>query len=547
MYSRRKSASIIERMSSISASHRSILPLRLISGSLAAMLVLAGCGGGGGSPSPGTRPPVTQEPGPTTPPPVGNQPTPEDLNPNLLGDAFSSYWNMCAAPRTGVDANGKAFPDKQGALLDELKFLRAWTNQYYLWYNEVPNTYKMADFKSALDYFAVLKTPALSPSGQPKDRYHFTYTTAEWDAMQTRGISLGYGVTWSRSTNAGAPRTWLITAVEPGSPAAAAGLLRGDMLTRVDGVDFVNVVDAASIAKINAGLFPESAGTAHQFGLQRGGVAFDVTMTGAEVRVSPVKNVKVIETPTGKVGYLTFDTFNAVSEKQLVDAFTTFKQAGVNDLVLDVRYNGGGLLYIASQLAYMISGPELTSGKVFERSQYNDKTPADQPIMFRSTAWGFASSDPIRTGTPLPYLGLKRVTVLSTAGTCSASESVINGLRGADIEVIQIGGTTCGKPYGFTPVPNCGTTYFSIEFKGVNHKGFGDFTDGFAPTCQVSDDLSRPVGDQNEGLLSAALAYRDSRSCPVSGTSRARTVPMQIVRPEVQEISIRTTPGAPPR
>ncbi|HAK90695.1 MAG TPA: peptidase S41, partial [Massilia timonae] len=329
--------------------------------------------------------------------------------------------------------------------------------------------------------------------------------------------------------------------------AAAAGLLRGDMLLKVDGVDFVNADDEASVDRINAGLFPASAGTTHRFTLQRAGVAYEATLAGAEVVLAPVKNVKVIETASGKVSYLDFDNFNAVSEKQLYDAFVTFQQAGVNDLVLDVRYNGGGLLYVASQLAYMIAGPASTSGKVFEQSRYNDKTPAYQPIMFRSTAWGFSSSNPLRTGTPLPTLGLKRVTVLSTPGTCSASESVINGLRGADIEVIQIGGTTCGKPYGFTPVPNCGTTYFSIEFQGVNHKGFGDFTDGFTPTCQASDDLSRPVGDQNEGLLATALAYRTNGACPVSTTARARVVPMRIVRPEVKEISIHTTPGAPPR
>ncbi|QYG00604.1 MULTISPECIES: S41 family peptidase [Massilia] len=539
-------------MSSLSTS-RKTFPLRLIPSALAALFVLAGCGGGGGSPSVGA-PPVAQNPAPTTPaptpvptPPVATQPTPEDLNPNLLGDAYGSYWNKCAVPRTGLDASGKSYPDVQGTLLDELKFLRAWANQYYLWYDEIPNTYKMADFKSALDYFAVLKTPALTASGKPKDRYHFTYPTAEWEAMQTQGIDLGYGITWSRNADGLAPRTWLITAVEPGSPAAAAGLLRGDMLLKVDGVDFVNADDEASVDRINAGLFPASAGTTHRFTLQRAGVAYEATLAGAEVVLAPVKNVKVIETASGKVGYLTFDSFNAVSEKQLYDAFVTFQQAGVNDLVLDVRYNGGGLLYVASQLAYMIAGPASTSGKVFEQSRYNDKTPAYQPIMFRSTAWGFASSNPLRTGTPLPTLGLKRVTVLSTPGTCSASESVINGLRGADIEVIQIGGTTCGKPYGFTPVPNCGTTYFSIEFQGVNHKGFGDFTDGFTPTCQASDDLSRPVGDQNEGLLATALAYRANGACPVSTTARARVVPMRIVRPEVKEISIHTTPGAPPR
>ncbi|MBQ5948863.1 S41 family peptidase [Massilia sp. ST3] len=519
--------------------------LRLVSTSLAALLLLAACGGGGGSPGATagttTPPPTGQQPPPATtpPPPPAGQQSPEDLNPNLLGEAFGTYWNLCAAPRTGVDASGRPFPDRQGTLLDELKFLRAWTNEYYLWYNEVPNTYRMADFTSALDYFDVLKTPALTASGKAKDRYHFTYPTAEWEAMQNEGIDLGYGLTFSRNTEPKIPRTWLVTAVEPGSPAEAAGVRRGDMLTRVDNIDFINASGDAAVDAINEGLFPTSAGTAHRFTFQRAGAPFEVTMTGAEVRVDPVKNVKVLDTANGKVGYLTFDTHNGVSEKQLVDAFTTFKQQGVSDLVLDMRYNGGGLLYVASELAYMIAGPAATAGKVFERPQYNDKQGAEAPIMFRSTAYGFSSPDPIRGGTALPYLGLNRVTVLSTSGTCSASEAVINGLRGADIEVIQIGGATCGKPYGFTPVPNCGTTYFSIEFKGVNHKGYGDFADGLAPTCQVADDLSRPVGDPAEGLLAAALAYRTSNACPApSAQSRARQVKMELVRPQAKEIAI---------
>lgn len=516
---------------------RQSFPFRLTSSALAALFVLAGCGGGGGSPNVGTRGPDAQQPATPAPTPVTSQATPEDLNPNLLA-ASSTYANLCAKPRSGVDASGQAFPDRQGTLLDELKFLRAWTNESYLWYDEVPNTYRMASFTDPVAYFDVLKTPAITPSGKPKDEFHFTYPTAEWEAMQNEGIDLGYGITWTRNSTT-APRTWLVTAVEPGSPAAAAGLLRGDMLAQVDGVDFVNASDANSVARINAGLFPDAAGSAHRFTLQRNGVPYEVNMTALEVRVAPVKNVKVIDTASGKVGYLTFDTHNAVSEKQLVDAIATLRDAGVSDLVLDVRYNGGGLLYVASELAYMIAGPANTAGKVFERAQVNNKTPADDPIPFRATAFGFDSPNPVRAGTPLPTLGLKRVTVLSTSGTCSASEAIINGLRGADVEVIQIGGATCGKPYGFYPTPNCGTTYFSIEFKGVNHKGFGDFADGFAPTCAVSDDLSRPVGDPAEGMLAAALAYRTNNACPVS-TSRARAVPMQIVRPQVKEIAIRT-------
>ncbi|MFC0251051.1 S41 family peptidase [Massilia consociata] len=508
---------------------------RLIVSLLAAAFVLAGCGGGGGSPG-ATQ--SSQQPPPATPAPGPGGQTAADIDASVLGDPFQ-YMNLCAKPRTGVDFQGRPFPDRQGTLLDELKFLRAWSHRYYLWYNEIPNTYRMADFTNPIDYFNVLKTPALTESGQPKDRYHFTYATEEWEKMQSAGINLGYGVTWKRNS-ATAPRTWLVTLVEPGSPAAAAGLQRGDMLLNVDGVDFVNGTGTEAVDKINEGLFPETAGVAHRFTLQRGSATFDVTMTATEVRVDPVKHVQVLDTPSGKVGYLSFETHNAVSEKELVDAFTTFRQAAVSDLVLDMRYNGGGLLYIASELSYMIAGPDQTRGKIFERSQYNDKTAPQEAIPFRSTAYGFSSPNPVRAGTPLPYLGLKRVTVLTTSGTCSASEAVINGLRGADIQVDVIGSQTCGKPYGFTPVPNCGTTYFSIEFKGVNNKGFGDFADGLAPTCQVADDLSRPLGDPAEGLLAAALAYRQTGTCPPA--TRARMVPMEIVRPPVQEISIYTAP-----
>jgi hypothetical protein len=111
--------------------------------------------------------------------------------------------------------------------------------------------------------------------------------------------------------------------------------------------------------------------------------------------------------------------------------------------------------------------------------------------------------------------------VLTTAGTCSASEAVINGLRGIDVEVNLIGGETCGKPYAFVPQPNCGTTYFAIQTQGVNNKGFGDYADGFQPTCKVDDDLDHALGDTSERLLAAALSYRANG---VSGDAAARSL-----------------------
>src|SRR5690606_29308167 len=121
---------------------------------------------------------------------------------------------------------------------------------------------------------------------------------------------------------------------------------------------------------------------------------------------------------------------------------------------------------------YMIGNTTLTNGRTFERLVFNDKHPTNDPITgrplepmpFLSTALGLSAPE----GMPLPTLNLDRVYVITGNNTCSASESIINGLRGVGVSVYQIGSTTCGKPYGFYPQDNCGTTYFSIQFEGRN-------------------------------------------------------------------------------
>jgi hypothetical protein len=235
--------------------------------------------------------------------------------------------------------------------------------------------------------------------------------------------------------------------------------------------------------------------------------------------------VRVIETTTGKVGYLLFNDHLAPSEAQLIAAMAQLKADGVSDLVLDLRYNGGGLLEVASELAYMIAGPSATTGATFERLLFNRKNPfglsdEQKKTPFHANSRGFS----VPAGQPLPQLGLSRVTVLTGPGTCSASESIINGLRGVDVTVTVVGETTCGKPYGFVPQDNCGTTYFAVQFSGVNHKGFGDYADGLAPTCAVPDDFSRALGDPAEHRLAAALAYRATGSCPPAVPTQARVV-----------------------
>ena len=481
------------------------------------VLLLSACGGGGGDSAP-AAPPVTPT-GPTA----------------LVASATVA--NRCEKPRTGSSV------DLPGTLLDELTWVRSWIDETYLWYREVPATYQPQSFATPISYFDVLKTTAMTASGKPKDQFHFTLSTAEWEAAQN-GIELGYGMLLA-VTRTTPPRKAVITIVEPGSPAALAGLQRGDELQTIDGVDFVHAPDTASVTIINAGLFPKAQGT-HTLGLSRNGAPMSVSLTAVDVSTSAVQNERIIDTPTGKVGYLTFNTHNNVAERQLVETMRRFQAAGISDLVLDVRYNGGGYLDVASELAYMIAGPQVTAGKTFEQVLFNDKTRPQAPVLFHAQSQGFPAPNPLAKGTPLPSLGLRRVTLLTTGNTCSASEAIINGLRGVDVEVNLIGGTTCGKPYGFYPAPNCGTTYFAVQFQGVNAKGFGDFADGMAPTCDVTDDYQHQLGDPSEGMLAAALRYRSSGSCtPATGATRLLSsmespadTATRLLRPVYKEIAI---------
>ncbi len=477
---------------------------------------------------------------------------------NVPSSDLDRYYARCAMPRTGESPiTGEEYDDSKGSLDDEKHFLRAWIDELYLWYREVPDL-DPDDFDTALEYFDELKTPATTASGKPKDQFHFTYDSDVWEQLSRSGVSGGYGAAWSLLSSR-PPRQIVVAYTEPGSPAAAADLRRGAEVISVDGVDVVNGDD---IDTLNDGLFPDALGVPHTFVVRDYGAAQTrtVTLTSAAITSVPVQNAKVIETPQGKLGYLTFNDHIATAEVQLFEAFNMFRTAQLTDLVLDLRYNGGGYLALAAELSYMIAGPAATSGKTFEQLTYNDKHTEIDPFSgqalgpdpFLSRSVGFT----VPRGTELPSLGLSRVFVLTGPGTCSASESVINGLRGIDVEVIQIGATTCGKPYGFYPQDNCGTTYFAIQFQGINQKGFGDYADGFVPGgpgasgvtgCSVSDDFSHELGDPLERRLATAIAYRVANKCPELLPSAAArplsSVEGKVMKPVALQNRILGTPG----
>jgi carboxyl-terminal processing protease len=436
--------------------------------------------------------------------------------------ADSAKRNFCEMPRTGISPRtGQAYPDVAGTRTNEKDWIRYWTNESYLWYREVPNPTTTAA-ESVSTYFSKLKTPAVAASGGNKDRFSFAQSTEAVDNTNA-GVIFGYGIEWA-AIRSSAPREWVAAVVDPGSPAANAGVRRGDRILQIDGSDFVN---GNNVTVLNRGLFPPIVGESHSFLLQStDGSTNTAVLTSASLPLISVPVSGVINTATGKVGYIAFTTFNSfTAEKAIADAVAGLAGQGISDLVLDLRYNGGGYIYISSQLAYMIAGAAKTSGKVFERTLTNDKKPFGQDTIYPFYNVGSGFSGGVAAGQALPSLNLNRVYVLTTADSCSASESFINSLRGLDIPVIQVGGTTCGKPYGFSGRDNCGTTYYPIQFTGVNQKGEGDFINGFAPTCIVPDDLTKSLGDPAEGQLAAALVYRSSNACPASNFAASKHAP----------------------
>ena len=493
---------------------------------LVLLFALIGCGGGGGGGSDAPTSVTTVS---------------ENADLTFTNGQFkpsSTFEAACENPRSGINPEtGTTYADTNGSILVENFWLRSWSNDLYLWYDEITDR-NPNGFSSTLDYFDGLKTNAVTSSGNPKDKFHFTFATDEYLDLSQSGVSVGYGATFSL-TSSPPPRQILVAYVEPGSTADASGLSRGDKIIAINGVDAVNDNTSAGINTLNSGLFPSVNGQSNRFTvIDSGAIASkNVILTATTFNTSPVLMTTTIATATGDVGYIVFNDHIATAELDLALAVQSLSSSGVSDLIVDLRYNGGGLLALASQLAYMIAGSAPTSGKAFESLVFNDKHPSFNPITgerlqalpFLSETVGLSSMVP--AGTAIPTLNLSRVYIIAGEDTCSASEAVINSLQGIGFEVILIGGRTCGKPYGFYPQDNCGTTYFSIQFKGENDIGFSAYSDGFRPInsisnagvpvtgCAVADDYSHELGDTNEARLAAALSYRATGMCPTPSAS----------------------------
>ena len=241
------------------------------------------------------------------------------------------------------------------------------------------------------------------------------------------------------------------------------------------------------------------------------GLAVCQTMSNGDpdrVTINTVLHSEVIDSAGRQIGYLVFNSFLGTSLAELEVAFQRFRLAGVDELILDLRYNGGGSVEVARRLASFIRRTETANRDLFAELRYNDRYQADNIKLYFEPEPG--------------SIGVDELTVITTEMTCSASELVVAALQPYFTRVTTIGGRSCGKPVGMNPVSFCGQALLAVNFASFNAAGNGDFFDGLATDCPAVDDVSRDFGDPLEPMLQAAKYFIDNRVCQAMAARRQR-------------------------
>jgi carboxyl-terminal processing protease len=373
-------------------------------------------------------------------------------------------------------------------------YVRDAMSDIYLWYATMPNVNPTA-YESPEAFLEAVRYKALDS--------HFSYITsrAANDAFYSDSQFIGFGL--STSLNESEMR---VLQVFPDSPALEAGLSRGDRIVEIGGRTVASLVASG---EIDSAFGPSDIGVEADIAfVNQAGARREAHFVKRLVTIPTVSLTKVYNVGGRRIGYIFFRNFVQPSYEALDTAFADLATAGLDDLVLDLRYNGGGLVSVAQHLASYIGGKR-TDGLVFAEYFHNDRN------TFRNHIIRFE---------PKPQaLTLDRLMVVTTGGSASASELVINALR-PFIPVVVIGSRTYGKPVGQYGIEFCDKLLAPVSFALRNANGQGDFFDGFPPDCMAPDDADHQLGDPVEGSLKEALTFATTNACsarPVTPQTKA--------------------------
>jgi C-terminal processing protease CtpA/Prc len=387
----------------------------------------------------------------------------------------------------------------------------------YYWYSDVP---PLDPFSSEYDSADVLlqkmKTYAINTStGRPFDKYSFLDHGAVAGEIQ-QGVAGDLGMQVTYAGDGTAQNTFLyVLFADKNSPAGKAGVTRGYQITAINGSTSISYdgSNGPNVTKVINAVYNDASAS---FTFKRpDGSSFTTTLAKAVYNINPVLFDTVYSVGAKKVGYFVFNSFAAVdnedgptlTKQELIRVFNKFQSSGISDLIVDLRYNGGGSVGTAEFLDSLIA-PSSVAGKVMYRYIYNNKLSAvaSQIGLERSVSFAAGGS-----------LDLEHVFFIGTGNTASASELTINNLK-PYMDVKLVGDTTYGKPVGFfgfhiTDFPNGGTTekfladLYAINFETRNADNQGQYFDGLIPDQEAVDFVDLPWGDPQDDNLAAIFKY----------------------------------------
>lgn len=410
-------------------------------------------------------------------------------------------------------------------------------NEVYLWQQDVPNLADgrnlQADFDQFLrgyshpaDLFQDLLNRPVSkyPNGDAIDRFSWIvedYTVLE---QELSGVTKNNGVDFrlSRVASGSNDVVGFVRYIIPNSDASTKAIKRGDLFTSVNGTKLT----VSNYQQLLLNQDSYTLGLADYNGTSYVLNGKSVALTKTILEENPIFINKVIASGSHKIGYLMYNGFYPGYDDKLNQAFGELKSQGITDLILDLRYNGGGAVTSAIRLSSMITGQFDT--QIFAKTQFNAKWMKDLTSEdMEGLNYRFVNNI---DGKPLNSLNLTTVYIITTASTASASELVVNGLK-PYINVVQIGETTTGKNVGSYTIYDSETLFTKkginrnhkyamqpLVFKISNSAGFGDYQQGLQPTYQQYEKVSTygVLGDASEPLLNLAISK-------ITGSTAKRT------------------------
>jgi carboxyl-terminal processing protease len=415
-------------------------------------------------------------------------------------------------------------PVAECSILGQNQFVLDAMRDWYFWNDQLPAEVDISQFATPEDLLAFLTTfsPDLTPDDgidNPVDRFSFINTAAADQAFFGEGRFEGFGF----SSRFVAENDLRLTRVFVDSPANRGGLARGQQIVALNGRTIAEI-------QANEGVNAVLDLSPLEFTMREiDGSEFTVEIAKDVVTIDPVPQSRIIVDPNGvrpPVGYMELATFISTADAEMDAVFANFRAQGVNDVILDLRYNGGGLVSTSELLGDLLGG-DVAENLVYSKTVFNElRAAANDTVEFFE-----------RRGNSM---SLVRLVVIASTRTASASELVINGMD-PHVEVTIVGDRTFGKPVGQVGLEFCEKILRPTAFQTLNANDFGDYFFGLPVDCAAPDDLNVLVGADNDPNIEAALSYLDSGTCPAASIPGAQ-FKLEASQP-VPQLELKGTPA----